>query len=47
MKKNKRTIIKYIAISIVSLFLIVFIAEVVKMNKLNGKTRTSKIIRVD
>lgn len=47
MKRTKHNRIKYIVISIATLLLIVFIAEVVKMNKLKGKTTTSKIIRMN
>jgi len=47
MKKEINNIIKYLVLSIVTISLIFFIVEVIKVNGLKGKTETVKVVKIN
>lgn len=47
MKKELKNIIKYLVISIVTIILIFFIVEMIKVNGLKGKTEIVKVVKTN
>lgn len=47
MRKEIQNRIKYLVISVISIILIFFIIEVIKLNGTKGKTETVKVVRTN